>query len=184
MKLELGWKWGRACAAETRLYLGQFINMPPLVPSEYSAQPPFCPYFAQSEPSLQMLTNLSLRSFFVSFSFTLLKPTPPLSVYPLRWWANWYRFGSTSVRPAPCGMTWWRRMMCRLTWSVSPISSTTSRSKRSPIYGSCRKCWLVLCFSHAQTKADNVSGKLWSFIRKACLANCWNGACLCFPLGS
>lgn len=50
--------------------------MPPLVPSEFCAQPPFCPYLAQSEPSLQMLAHLFFTSFSVFFSFTRVKPTP------------------------------------------------------------------------------------------------------------
>lgn len=77
-----GWQWGRAGAAETRLYLGQFINMPPLVPTEYSAQPPFLALF---HPVWAVATDACspfLTSFF--FSVTLLKRThihhPPVFV--------------------------------------------------------------------------------------------------------
>lgn len=74
VKPELGWKWGRASAAETRLYLGQFINMPPLVPSEFVPNP-FLPFF-----SLVWAVATDARSpYFTSFSvfsFTLLKLTP------------------------------------------------------------------------------------------------------------
>lgn len=40
-------------------YLGRFINMPPLVPGEYSTQPRFCPYFTQSEPAPRRLARSS-----------------------------------------------------------------------------------------------------------------------------
>lgn len=142
-KRELGWKWGRASAAETRLYLGHFINMPPSVPS-VSAQPPFLPLFSPVWAFLTDACSPILRSFSVYSLFSIWNPHPYTTLlffFGLRWWANWYRSVSISVRPAPCGMTWWKKMTCRPTWSVFLISSTTSRSRRSPIYGSCRKCW-------------------------------------------
>ena len=108
------------------------------------AQPPLCPCLAESEPSLQMLARFPSRLSLSSLHVLLWNPHPytaHLSLHGLRWWASWSRSGSTSARPAPCGTTWWRRMMCRPTWSVSLTSSTTSRSRRSLIYGSCRKCW-------------------------------------------
>ncbi|MEQ2180418.1 hypothetical protein GOODEAATRI_001057, partial [Goodea atripinnis] len=64
--------YGRLYDAETRLYVGQFINMPPMMPSEFCAQPPSCPCVSQSALYLQMLTK-----HFFCFFFLYLITTPP-----------------------------------------------------------------------------------------------------------
>lgn len=53
--------------------------MPPLVPSEYSAQPHFCPYFTQSELEPQTLACLLfLTSLHLSFCHCSFPGTHPL----------------------------------------------------------------------------------------------------------